>query len=99
MFETIFLRLYGYNLGRKSRNSAKEACDDAIRQLGIFTALPIVLVEAGVGLFVPQLPRMIQARDPRLFLGAMACLVPGALWANRKFSPYAQRSAEALRYS
>lgn len=38
----IFARLYGYTLGRSSRNSPTEACQDAITQLMMIIGVPAI---------------------------------------------------------
>jgi hypothetical protein len=99
VFEYIFLRLFGYNLGRRVRNTPDEACDDAVRLLGIFTALPVVVLEGVLAVAFPQLSRLVQARHPAILIAMVVALIPGAVWANFKFSSYGARANEALRFS
>ena len=43
-FRYIFARLYGYTLGRSSRNRPTEACQDAITQFMIVVGVPAICV-------------------------------------------------------
>lgn len=99
MLGYIFLRLYACNLGRTFRNTPDEACDDAVRQLGIFTALPVVILEGVLAVAFPQLSRLVKAHNPMALIVTMALLVPGAMWANFKYSSYRVQASEALPYS
>lgn len=96
--ETIFLRLYGYNLGRNSRNSPDAACGDAIRQLGVLLALPVVVLGSVVAILVPEVQSLLRARSPIFLVAVIALLVPGAYWATRRFSAFSAKPELADSY-
>src|SRR5215469_3917540 len=43
LHEYLFARLYGYMLGRRTRNTPEEACRDAITPFMIITGVPATL--------------------------------------------------------
>lgn len=61
VFLYIFTRLYGYTLGRSSRNRPAEACQDAITQFMIVIGIPVVC--AIFVLIVSICPQLLTSKD------------------------------------
>lgn len=51
----IFLRLFGFTIGRTYRNSPDNACDDAITLLGVVLAVPLGLLICAFEILLPGL--------------------------------------------
>jgi cobalamin synthase len=60
-FQYIFARLYGYTLGRSSRNRPSEACQDAITQFMIVIGVPAICVV--FVLMVSVYPQLLASKD------------------------------------
>jgi hypothetical protein len=82
----IYLRLFAFTLGRKSRNSADNACDDAIMLTGIALSVPLLFVYLGIACLAPNVGKHIVG------VGAIITVVvvigPLMYWVNRQFTHY-----------
>ena len=61
VFRYIFVRLYGYTLGRSSRSTPTEACQDAITQFMIMIGVPAICVI--FVLMVSVWPQLLASKD------------------------------------
>lgn len=88
LLHTVFLRLYGFNLGRRFRNSPAEACGDALLQIALLLVLPLWMI-------LGALISWLQADGLAIRIGNLSSILVGALglpplilWLIRRFSRY-----------
>ena len=94
-----FLRIYGYNLGRKWRNSPDVACDDAILVLCVLSVAPVgAILLAAVALTGAAHVR--QVLDSKVMSYPMAFAVALALLYGftKAFSRFAETPERARPY-
>src|SRR3974390_3908800 len=94
MLKTLFLRLYGFNLGRQSRNSRDKAFADAIYQTSFLLMLPVGTLIGWIG---DQFPALLQ--DDKMGLCSMALggliALPGFSWIESTMASYKRNPHEA----
>lgn len=95
----MFLRFYGFNLGRSKRNSAGEACSDAIMNMiiilsSVFICVPLIALSQ----FLPNLQGNIKGGTANFILLVFLLIVPISIWLNKKFKGYEKSPEMADSY-
>jgi hypothetical protein len=93
----VYLRLYALTLGRSSRNSPNDACDDAIMLTGMVLMVPLGFVLTGIAILVPYVGEHIVSVGSVSV--ALLAVVPIMYGVKRKFNGYRRNPAAAARYS
>jgi hypothetical protein len=88
VLNTVFLRLYGFNLGRSFRNAPHQACADALMQIVMLLVLPPWVVLSLLASWLPESDLAIHLKNLSVVLFAVILVPPLALWIVRQFSHY-----------
>jgi hypothetical protein len=88
ILNSVFLRLYGFNLGRQFRNSPAEACGDALLQIVLLLVVPLWMI-------LSYLMSLLRADGLAVHIGNLSYILLGALglppfilWLIRHFNHY-----------
>jgi predicted MFS family arabinose efflux permease len=84
----VFLRLYGFNLGRGFRNAPHQACADALMQIVMLLVLPLLVVLCLLASLLRGSDFVIHLEDLSVVLFAAALVPPLTLWTVKQFSHY-----------
>jgi len=84
----VFLRLYGFNLGRSFREAPQQACADALMQIVTLLVLPLLVVLCLLASFLRRSGLVIHLDNLSIILFAAILVPPLALWTIRQFSHY-----------
>ena len=84
----VFLRLYGFNLGRGFREAPHQACADALMQIVMLLLLPLLVGLCLVASFLRRSGLVIHLENLSIILIAAILVPPLALWTVRQFSHY-----------
>jgi hypothetical protein len=97
MLTRVFLRLYGFNLGRSSRNTPEQACGDALAQMNMVLAVPVGVLFIPVAILIDRL----RSHDSAAFMlvAAVLLVLPIVFWVQSQFRGYrtTPEAAEAYR--
>jgi hypothetical protein len=88
VLNTIFLRLYGFNLGRSFRNAPHQACADALMQIVTLLVLPLLVLFCSLAASLRGSNLVIHLENILIILFAAVLVPPLALWTVRQFSHY-----------
>ena len=88
LLNCVFLRLYGFNLGRQFRNSPAEACGDALLQIALLLILPPWMILGTLISWLQAEGLAIHIGNLSYILVAALGLPPLILWLIRKFNHY-----------
>jgi hypothetical protein len=88
VLNTIFLRLYGFNLGRSFRNAPHQACADALMQIVMLLVLPLGVVLSLLASLLRESDLVIHLENLSIVLFAVILVLPLTLWMVRQFSHY-----------
>lgn len=88
VLNTVFLRLYGFNLSRSFRNAPHQACADALMQIVMLLILPLLVVLCLLVSFLRRSDLVIHLENLSVILFAAILVPPLALWTIRQFSHY-----------
>jgi hypothetical protein len=88
LLDSVFLRLYGFNLGRRFRNSPPEACGDALLQIVLLLALPAWLLLSSLISWLQADGLATGVGNLSYILCAALGLPPLILWLIRRFNHY-----------
>jgi hypothetical protein len=96
MLNTVFLRLYAFNLGRKFRNSSDAACNDALMQMGIVLIVPVAAVLVLVAAIVARNRAEIVRDRAAIAATILVVVLPIVYWVHKTFGHY-RNTPEAAR--
>jgi hypothetical protein len=88
VLNTVFLRLYGFNLGRSFRNAPHQACADALMQIVMLLVLPPGIVLCLLASLLRGSDLVIHLKNLSVVLFAVILVPPLALWTVRQFGHY-----------
>jgi hypothetical protein len=88
VLNTIFLRLYGFNLSRSFRNAPHQACADALMQVVMLLVLPLGIVLCLLASLLRGSDFVIHLKNLSVVLFAAILVPPLTLWTVRQFSHY-----------
>ncbi len=84
----VFLRFYGFNLGRSFREAPHQACADALMQIVMLLVLPLLVVLCLLASFLRRNGLVIHLENLSIILFAAILVPPLTLWTIRQFSHY-----------
>jgi hypothetical protein len=84
----VFLRLYGFNLGRRFRNGPAEACGDALLQMVLLMVLPAWMILGSLISWLQSDGLAPHIGNLSFILSAALGLPPLILWLIRRFNHY-----------
>jgi hypothetical protein len=84
----VFLRLYGFNLGRSFREAPHQACADALMQIVMLIVLPLLVVLCLLASLLRRSGLVIHLENLSIVLFAAILVPPLALWTIRQFGHY-----------
>jgi hypothetical protein len=88
VLNTVFLRLYGFNLSRSFRQAPHQACADALMQIVMLLVLPMLVVLCLLASLLRGSDLVIHLKNLAVILFAVILIPPLTLWAVRQFSHY-----------
>jgi hypothetical protein len=88
MLNIVFLRLYGFNLGRSFRQAPHQACADALMQIVMLLVLPLLVVLCLLASFLRGGDLSIHLGNLSVVLFTAILVPPLTLWAVKQFSHY-----------
>jgi hypothetical protein len=88
VLNTIFLRLYGFNLGRSFRNAPHQACADALMQIVMLLVLPLLVLFCLLASSLRGSNLVIHLENFSIVLFAAVLVPPLTLWTVRHFGHY-----------
>jgi hypothetical protein len=88
VLNTVFLRLYGFNLGRSFRNAPPQACADALMQIVMLLVLPLWVVLCLLASLLRGSDLVTHLKNLSVVLFAAILVPPLTLWTIRQFSHY-----------
>lgn len=99
LLTVMFLRLYALNLGRGSRNSPEDACNDSVMQFGMVLVPPVYTVLLSVVSLTGRenLSRFVDSK-PAMIGGVLAMGLPLFYWINRSFGSFSHSPELAEPY-
>ena len=84
----VFLRLYGFNLGRSFREAPHQACADALMQIVMLLLFPLLVVLCLLASLLRRSGLVIHLENLSIILLAAILVPPLTLWTIRQFSHY-----------
>jgi hypothetical protein len=88
VLNTVFLRLYGFNLSRSFRQAPHQACADALMQIVMLLFLPMLVVLCLLASLLRGSDLVIHLKNLAVILFAVILIPPLTLWTVRQFSHY-----------
>jgi hypothetical protein len=88
VLNTVFLRLYGFNLSRSFRNTPHQACADALMQIVTLLVLPLWVVLCSLASLLRGSDFVIHLENLSIVLFAAILVPPLTFWTVRQFSHY-----------
>jgi hypothetical protein len=88
ILDTLFLRMYGFNLGRGFRNMPEQAYRDAVVQVSSALVVPFALVLGWASSYIPNAAEHIHSRDAPFLIVVAVLILPCVYWSGRRFRRY-----------